>query len=199
MQIDRNQKVAPSTKNISLLCDKFAFVLLFLNVAAKMLLLSFLFNIFSSLSIGNLIQADLHNIYTVILQLKYSWLIALDFQSFKSILSLQLLFVLVQGPFSYIFASHQSYKCSLSTQYLCRVCVVCTQTLHIAQQFSCVSRNPQKNTNYECYSKQKTHYLGSNEIAHKLSISLNKSGMVKYNNVTYGISCCECCSLVLTI
>ena len=206
MQIDRNQKVAPSTKNISLLCDKFAFGVAFSKCRRKNAFVSFLFvafaflfNIVSNLSIGNLIQADLHNIYTVILQLKNSWLIALDFQSFKSILSLQLLFVLVQGPFSYIFASHQSYKCSLSTQYLCRVCVVCTQTLHIAQHLSCVSRNPQKSTNYECYSKQKTHYLGSNEIAHKLSISLNKSGMVKYNNVTYGISCCECCSLVLTI
>ena len=62
MQIDRNQKVAPSTQNISLFCDKFPSVLLFLEVAAKMLLLSFLFNIVSSLSIGNISWADLHNI-----------------------------------------------------------------------------------------------------------------------------------------
>jgi len=35
MQIDRNQKVAPSTKNISLLCDKFAFGVAFSKCRRK--------------------------------------------------------------------------------------------------------------------------------------------------------------------
>ena len=35
MQIDRNQKVAPSTTNISLLCDKFAFGVAFSKCRRK--------------------------------------------------------------------------------------------------------------------------------------------------------------------
>jgi len=56
MQIDRNQKVAPSTQKIfqSFVINLLS-VLLFLDVAAKMFFLSFLFNIVSSFSIGNLI------------------------------------------------------------------------------------------------------------------------------------------------
>ena len=67
MQIDRNQKVAPSTKNISLLCDKFAFGVAFSKCRRKNAFVVFLIQHRLKFEYCKLSWADLHNIYTVIL------------------------------------------------------------------------------------------------------------------------------------